>query len=72
MGWSALPSPVQGYHGRDHDLFTRYHAESKTPEGYRAWLEKWVLGIWDWSGRVEARAGVRLARILDEVTYALR
>ena len=41
--WGELPSPVQSYHGRDHELFTRYHAESKTPEGYRAWLDKWVL-----------------------------
>ena len=46
--WDALPSPVQGYYGRDHEPFARYHAESKTSEGYRAWLDKWVLGIEEW------------------------
>jgi glutaconate CoA-transferase subunit A len=48
--WGALPSPVQGYYGRHHDLFTRYHVESRTPEGFQAWLQKWVLDVADWEG----------------------
>lgn len=48
--WGALPSPVQGFYGRDHDFYTRYHEESRTIEGFRAWLEKWVLGVEDWKG----------------------
>lgn len=48
--WGALPSPVQGFYGRDHESYTRYHEESKTPEGFRAWLDKWVLGVADWKG----------------------
>ena len=48
--WGALPSPVQGHYGRHHDLFLRYHAESRTPEGFRAWLRKWVLDVEDWDG----------------------
>ena len=48
--WGALPSPVQGYYGRYHDLFVRYHAESRSPDGFRAWLQKWVLDVDDWDG----------------------
>jgi glutaconate CoA-transferase subunit A len=48
--WGALPSPVQGHYGRHHDFFMRYHAESRTIEGFQAWLQKWVLDVEDWEG----------------------
>jgi glutaconate CoA-transferase subunit A len=39
----AHPSPVQGYYNRDHDFYHEYHRESRTPEGFAAWLKNWVL-----------------------------
>lgn len=41
----AHPSPVQGYYGRDHDFYREYHLASRQPEGFAAWLERWVLGL---------------------------
>jgi glutaconate CoA-transferase subunit A len=47
LPWGAHPSPVQGYHHRDHAVYAEYHARSATPERTRAWLEEWVLGVPD-------------------------
>ena len=41
----ALPASVQGYWRRDFETFLGYHGRSRTLEGYRAWLDEWVLGI---------------------------
>ena len=46
----AFPSPVQGYYRRHHDFFRHFHDESRTVEGNRAWLERWVFGVDDWKG----------------------
>ena len=46
--FGAFPSPLQGFYARDHEFFHRYHEESRTVEGTRAWLERWVLGVEDW------------------------
>jgi len=46
--FGAFPSPVQGYYRRSHDFFRRYHDESRTADGARAWLHRWVYGIDDW------------------------
>ena len=43
----ALPSSVQGYWRRDFDPFLRYHRESRTVDGFQAWLREWVLDIPD-------------------------
>ena len=43
----AHPSPVQGYFKRDHAFFRDYAKESRTAEGFLAWLERWVLGVPD-------------------------
>jgi glutaconate CoA-transferase subunit A len=43
----AHPSPVQGYTNRDHAFYHDYHIATRTPEGYRAWLDNWVLGLPD-------------------------
>jgi len=43
--WGAHPSPVQGYHGRDHAFFAEYHEESRKQEDFERWLERWVLKI---------------------------
>jgi glutaconate CoA-transferase, subunit A len=43
----AHPSPVQGYFKRDHEFFRDYAAESRTPDGFAAWLQRWVLDLAD-------------------------
>jgi glutaconate CoA-transferase, subunit A len=43
----AHPSPVQGYYNRDHEFFHEYHAATRTPEGWSAWLQEWVLDVPD-------------------------
>ena len=48
--FGAYPSPVQGCYRRGHDFFHRYHEESRTEEGTRAWLDRWVYGAADWKG----------------------
>jgi glutaconate CoA-transferase subunit A len=64
--WGALPAPLPGHYGRDHESFTRYHAESRTPEGFRAWLDRWVLGVDDWKGFLDRLGPERLARLRAE------
>jgi glutaconate CoA-transferase, subunit A len=44
----AHPSPVQGYFKRDHSFFRDYAKESRTADGFEAWLKRWVLDV---SGR---------------------
>jgi len=46
----AFPSPVQGYYGRQHDFYHRFHDESRTVEGFQQWLDRWVRSVPDWPG----------------------
>jgi glutaconate CoA-transferase subunit A len=48
--FGAYPSPVQGYYGRHHDFYHRFHDESRTVEGFQRWLAHWVRGVEDWPG----------------------
>jgi len=64
--FGAFPSPVQGYYRRRHDFFGRYHEESRTVEGNRAWLERWVYGVDEWKG-FRDRLG---AGVLDQIRIA--
>jgi glutaconate CoA-transferase subunit A len=41
------PSPLQGVWRRDHAAYRDYAARSRSPEGFRGWLEEWVLGVPD-------------------------
>ena len=43
----AHPAPVQGFWKRDHALDNAYADESRTREGYEAWLKRWVLDVPD-------------------------
>ena len=56
--FGAHPSPVQGYYKRDDAAFQQYHEESKTPEQFEAWAERWVYGARDRSEYLE-RLGAR-------------
>jgi glutaconate CoA-transferase subunit A len=48
--FGAYPSPVQGCYGRGHDFFQRYHEDTRTVDGMRAWLDRWIYGVADWKG----------------------
>jgi glutaconate CoA-transferase subunit A len=48
--FGAYPSPVQGCYGRGHDFFQRYHEDTRTVDGTRAWLDRWIYGVADWKG----------------------
>jgi len=43
----AHPSPVQGHFKRDHSFYRDYAQRSRTEEGFRGWLDEWVLGVQD-------------------------
>jgi len=43
----AHPSPVQGFFKRDHAFHREYAAESRSREGFEAWLRRWVLDVPD-------------------------
>ena len=43
----AHPSPVQGFFKRDHGFYREYAEQSRTVEGYHAWLKRWVLDVPD-------------------------
>jgi len=40
--FGAHPSPVQGYYNRDNSYYQEYHQQTKTRQGYEAWLNHWV------------------------------
>jgi glutaconate CoA-transferase subunit A len=64
--FGAYPSPVQGCYRRHHDFFRRFHDESRTVEGNRAWLDRWVHNVDDWQGFL----GVVGADVLDTIRIA--
>ena len=43
----AHPSPVQGYYNRDHATYHEYHAASRDSDGFRNWLQEWVVDVPD-------------------------
>jgi glutaconate CoA-transferase, subunit A len=43
----AHPSPVQGHWRRDHAFMRDYAERSRSEEGFREWLEEWVLNLPD-------------------------
>src|ERR1700687_750531 len=43
----AHPSPVQGFFKRDHACYRDYAKQSRTVDGYHAWLDRWVTQVPD-------------------------
>ena len=43
----AHPSPVQGHWRRDHAFYRDYAERSRSEDGFRVWLDEWVLGVPD-------------------------
>ncbi len=52
------PSPVPGYYRRDHAFYEEYHRQTRTEEGFRDWLRRWVLEVPDRQAYLE-RLGPR-------------
>jgi glutaconate CoA-transferase, subunit A len=74
--FGAYPSPVQGCYRRSHDFYHRYHEDSRTVEGSRAWLDRWVFGVVDWKGFLDllgpdAQRAVRITtpRLSEPLDY---
>jgi len=54
----AHPSPVQGYFKRDHAFYRDYAEQSRTADGFAAWLHRWVFEVPDratYLSRIDAR-----------------
>ncbi len=43
--WGGHPSPVPGCYNRDHQAFIDYRSESKTPQLFSDWENRWVNSI---------------------------
>jgi glutaconate CoA-transferase subunit A len=61
--YGAHPSPVQGYYKRDDAFFQQYHAETRTPQDFNAWLQRWVSGVADREGYVQRLGQDRVAEL---------
>ncbi len=61
--WSAHPSPVQGFYGRDHAFYEEYHGASRTTEGFGGWLRHWVLDVEDRTAYVARLREDRLTQL---------
>ena len=59
---AAHPSPQTGCWQRDNAFFGDYHAESRTPEGFRKWLEQWIFTVPDHTAYCE-KLGDQLERL---------
>ena len=62
--FGAFPSPMQGFYGRHHEFFARYHDASGTAEGFARWLDEWVFGVPDWKGFLDRVGGDTLTRLV--------
>lgn len=67
--FGAYPSPVQGCYGRGHEFFHRYHEETRTVDGTRAWLDRWVYGVADWKGFLTALGHAALDAVRVKTRY---
>ncbi len=45
LPWGSYPSYMQGYYDRDFRFFPAYERETRTVEGFHAYLDKWVYGV---------------------------
>lgn len=53
------PAPCQDCYGRDHSFFQEYHDVSRTREGFKEWLDRYVLSVAsheDYLKRVDGRS----------------
>lgn len=65
------PAPLTGRWKRDNDFFNDYHARSRDPDGFQAWLKDWVIDC-DGPAAYAAKLGARFdaLRITGEALAA--
>lgn len=68
--WGAHPSPVQGYYKRDDAYFRQYHEQTKTPEDFERWAERWIYSREDRADYINLLGGCR-AESLEVKRHAL-
>lgn len=61
--FGAFPSPTQGYTRRDDDFYFEYHRATRTREGFRQWLQEWVLGVNDHREFLDQLSAARVDRL---------
>lgn len=44
--WGGHPSPVPGYYNRDHRAFLDYREDSKSPQLFAQWQNRWVDNVY--------------------------
>src|SRR5258708_16347672 len=59
---AAHPAPVPGDYRRDHAAFGEYHRVSRSLDGFRGWLQEWVLRVPNRSAYLE-KLGARFAAL---------
>jgi len=59
------PSPLQGRYRRDHEFFHQYHAATRTPDGFAAWIREWVSEVSDRRAYL-AKLGARWGALRDD------
>jgi glutaconate CoA-transferase subunit A len=64
--FGSHPSPTQGYARRDDNFFFEYHKETRSREGFEAWLQKWLLGVKDHREFLDLLGKERLAKLKPE------
>jgi glutaconate CoA-transferase subunit A len=69
----AHPAPLQGFWRRDHAFYGEYARRSRTEEGFREWLDEWVLSVPDrraYMAKLDAEAlRIRVRRPSAPVDY---
>ncbi|HKV45782.1 MAG TPA: CoA-transferase [bacterium] len=76
--YGSHPSPTQGYVNRDDRFYDEYHGETRTREGFLAWLDRMVVNAGGHAGYLRALGGARLTglspctpRLAAPVSYGL-
>jgi glutaconate CoA-transferase, subunit A len=59
--YGSHPSPTQGYVNRDDRFYDEYHAETRTREGFLAWLDRMVLTSGGHAGYLRRLGDARVA-----------
>jgi len=60
--WGAHPSYVQGYYDRDEEAYQSYVQAASTEEGFKRYLEEWVLSV---ENRAQYLSKLGVAKILS-------
>jgi glutaconate CoA-transferase subunit A len=69
--WGAHPSAVSGYYNRDHQYYHEYHTRTRSADGYKNWLDEWVLNTPDRAAYVAKLGEERIHSLgVKEHSYA--